>query len=513
MLLLAMNEVAAFKPTARRGHIPIAKTGNSPSSQQQSLDRWNAYGRRISEMSLLENPDAEVLKPNEGGSSSIFFLLPNGLEWSAGLASILIVYLVQGATGITSLARTLFLKDTLGLDAAASTALLGLAAAPWLLKPIYGVLTDSVPIGGLRRQPYLVSAGILGAIAWLSLGTTIDSVAAAILAIGVSNLGIAFADVVADSLCVETARREGEVAGADKEQQVAAALQSLCWGSRFIGAIAAAAATGPLLEAFTPRQIFMGAASLPLAAAAAALLVDEEPVPAPLAGTRSGSEAALAIANQTFQGLKATVTQRKLWVPMAVVLFYLSTPNPGGAYLYFLTDDLKLSKSALGNLEVVGSVTSLLGVVLYQRFFDMAKPSRLIGVSSVASALLTIPQLLLVTHTNRALGVPDNWLIYGDEGLQNALGQVAFMPTLTLAARLCPPGQEGTLFALLMSAYNAAGIASSEVSALLTQVLGVTGGNFDGLPMLVSITGFTSLLPLPLLPLLDTAGEEDDDEK
>ena len=33
--------------------------------------------------------------------------------------------------------------------------------------------------------------------------------------------------------------------------------------------------------------------------------------------------------------------------------------------------------------------------------------------------------------------------------------QVAFMPTLVLAAQLCPAGVEGTLFATLMSVFNA----------------------------------------------------------
>jgi hypothetical protein len=70
---------------------------------------------------------------------------------------------------------------------------------------------------------------------------------------------------------------------------------------------------------------------------------------------------------------------------------------------------------------------------------------------------------------------------------------------LVLAARLCPPGVEATLFALLMSVVNLAGLVSYEFGALLTHWLGVTETNFDQLWLLVLITNLSTVLPLPLL--------------
>jgi len=439
-----------------------------------------------------ENSAESQTTVSERNVSFSFSLLPEGVEWSAGLLSILLVYVVQGATDVTTVAQSLFLKDTLGLDAAASAALTGLAATPWVIKPLYGFLSDTVPFFGFRRKSYLIAAGILGTAAWLSLGTFVSSAEAALAAILARNLAIAFADVVVDSLCVETSRREGIRAGPDKEQRVAAALQSFCFSSRQAGALAASLAVGPLLDAFQPRQIFEGAAVLPLAIALAGVLVQEDPASsANVAHARAGSASPTAL-------------------PAAVVLFLLATPSSGEAYFYFLTDEIGLGGSALGRLNVISSSASLIGVLLYRRFLVDVRPSRLISTASILSAVLVLPQLLLVTRANRDLGVPDDWLIYGDDAVQAALGQVLFLPTLTLAARLCPPGQEGTLFALLASSYNAAGIASRELGALLTNLCGVTGGDFSGLPTLVGVCALTSLLPLPLLPLLDKAGTGED---
>ena len=76
------------------------------------------------------------------------------------------------------------------------------------------------------------------------------------------------------------------------------------------------------------------------------------------------------------------------------------------------------------------------------------------------------------------------------------------MPVLVLSARLCPPGVEATLFALLMSIVNLAGLLSHELGAILTHWLQVTETEFGNLWLLIVITNLTTLLPLPLLFLL-----------
>jgi BT1 family len=82
------------------------------------------------------------------------------------------------------------------------------------------------------------------------------------------------------------------------------------------------------------------------------------------------------------------------------------------------------------------------------------------------------------------------------------MGQLTFMPVLVLAAKLCPPGIEATLFALLMSVLNLSGLVSKEGGAILTHLLGVTDTNFDKLWLLVLITNLGSMLPLIFINLL-----------
>jgi hypothetical protein len=40
--------------------------------------------------------------------------------------------------------------------------LTGLAGLPWMVKPLYGFISDTVPLWGYRRRSYLVVCGLMG---------------------------------------------------------------------------------------------------------------------------------------------------------------------------------------------------------------------------------------------------------------------------------------------------------------------------------------------------------------
>ena len=127
-------------------------------------------------IAVAENEDGVSTMPPPGGAVAwVQQNLLQGVALGPGTYAVMTVYFVQGVLGLASLARTYFLKDELGLGAAESSALLGVTALPWVIKPVYGFLTDGLPIFGLRRKPYLVIGGLLGASAWASLATVVET--------------------------------------------------------------------------------------------------------------------------------------------------------------------------------------------------------------------------------------------------------------------------------------------------------------------------------------------------
>ncbi|MEO0408590.1 MAG: folate/biopterin family MFS transporter, partial [Cyanobacteria bacterium P01_A01_bin.135] len=175
---------------------------------------------------------------------------------SLELVAILLVYFVQGILGLSQLAVSFFLKDDLGLSPTQTAVLLGITSIPWIIKPLFGFVSDGLPIFGYRRRPYLVLSGILGAASWAVLATVVHGAIAATAAITLGSASVALSDVIVDSLVVERARRE--------PQAVAGSLQSLCWGTAAVGGLLTAYLSGSLLETFDSQTVFLITATFPL---------------------------------------------------------------------------------------------------------------------------------------------------------------------------------------------------------------------------------------------------------
>lgn len=415
-----------------------------------------------------------------------------GHEPSLELTAILLVYFVQGILGLSRLAVSFFLKDDLALSPAQVSVFMGVAALPWMVKPLFGFISDGLPIFGYRRRPYLILSGLLGTAAWLMLATLVHTVWAAALAIALASLSVAFSDVIVDSLVVERARKESI--------QDAGSLQSISWGASALGGLITAYLSGFLLEQFSNQTVFAITATFPLIVSLVAAWIHESQIDHPTDWSVIG---------QQVQQLKAAVTQKSIWLPTAFLFLWQATPTADAAFFFFTTNELGFQPEFLGRVRLVTSVASLLGIWMFQRFFKGVPFRVFFGWTTVISSLLGMTMLLLVTHTNRAMGIDDHWFSLGDSLILTVMGQIAYMPVLVLAARLCPPGVEATLFALLMSVTNLAGLLSYGSGALLMQVLGITETNFSQLWLLVVITNLSTLLPLPFLRWLPGAEAEE----
>ncbi|WP_392482540.1 folate/biopterin family MFS transporter [Nostoc sp. C110] len=425
-----------------------------------------------------------------------------GNEPNAELIAILTVYFVQGILGLSRLAVSFFLKDELLLSPVQVSALLGIVFLPWMIKPVFGFISDGLPIFGYRRRPYLILSGVLGTASWMSLATIVHTSWAATLAIALGSLSVAMSDVIVDSLVVERARGES--------QAKAGSLQSVCWGASAIGGLITAYFSGLLLQYFTTRTVFGITALFPLIVSGVAWLIAESPVSKDT--NESNQTNPLPIKHQLKQ-LRQAITQKTIWLPTAFVFIWQATPNAESAFFYFSTNELHFEPEFLGRVNLVTSFASLAGVWIFQRFLKSIPFRVIFAWSTVLSSMLGMTMLLLVTHTNRLLGIDDHWFSLGDSLILTVMGKIAFMQVMVLAARLCPSGVEATLFALLMSVFNSAGTVSQALGALITYWLGITATNFESLWLLVIITNLSTLLPLPFINWLPAAEEQAETSK
>ncbi|MEG4289278.1 folate/biopterin family MFS transporter [Microcoleus sp. C2C3] len=429
-------------------------------------------------------------KLKESLKEKVFF----GNEPTPELIAILLIYFVQGILGLARLAVSFFLKDELGMSPAEVSAMLGVVALPWIIKPVYGFMSDGLPIFGYRRRPYIVLSGLLGMSAWVSLATIVHTPLAATGAIVLSSISVAVSDVIADSLVVERARKESVTD--------AGSLQSLCWGTSALGGLITAYLSGSLLQHFSTQTIFLITASFPLIVSATAWLIAEE---------KTNKRTDFETVKDQLKQLRQAVTQKTIWLPAAFLFLLQATPSSDSAFFFFTTNELGFPPEFLGRVGLATSIAALVGVWLFQRFLKTVPFRVIFGWSTLIATALGMTTLLLVTHANRALGIDDQWFSIGDSLILTVIGKIAYMPVLVLSTRLCPRGVEATLFALLMSITNLAGLLSHEGGALLTHLLGITDRNFDNLWLLVIITNLSTLLPLLFLNWLPGESTESSD--
>ena len=96
----------------------------------------------------------------------------------------------------------------------------------------------------------------------------------------------------------------------------------------------------------------------------------------------------------------------------------------------------------MGALRAVGHVGYLGGVVLYNARYKATDFRTIFAWAWLVQGLSIVPDLMLVTRANVALGLPDHAFMLGDQILHQMLGQLKHLPFLVLAARICPPHVE-----------------------------------------------------------------------
>jgi len=433
------------------------------------------------------------------------------------LVAIALVYLVQGLLRLSSLAVFTLFKDELKMDPATVGLLTGVTAFPWLIKPLYGFLSDAVPIWGYRRRSYLILCGALGAASWVTVSLpAVVSAPVVLVALTAGSLSTACADVVADSIVVELSR--------GKPQSTAGSLQSLCWASVSVGSVVSAYFSGSLVEAYGPRPVFLITACFPLLVAAAATAIPEVPVGrdadetgaqraragtsmkmtptrTPTTTTPTIAELPAAFAGQA-KALWGAMSEKSILYPAIFVFLWQATPSASTAMLFFETNELGFTTEFLGRIQLLASVASLLGVGVYNSLLKDVELKKIFAWTAVLGTGLGMTQLMLITGVNRTLGISDQVFALGDSALLTVLGQVSFMPVLVLAAKLCPTGVEATLFATLMSMLNGGSFLGSAMGSGLTGLFGVTAENFDNLAPLVATCTLLTLAPLLGLRLL-----------
>ncbi|XP_051133537.1 probable folate-biopterin transporter 4 [Andrographis paniculata] len=466
-----------------------------------------------------------------------------------------LIYFTQGFRSFVWTAVSYQLKDKLKLSPSASQFVASVAFFPWSIKPLYGILSDCIPILGRKRTPYLIIATLLSFFPWLILSISTgwrSSRVPLMVLLTAQNLGSAMADVVIDAMIAEAVRFERASFAGD--------LQSVSWMSMALGGICGSLLGGYALTNIPTDKIFLLFTALPALQLLSCGLVDENSVSRKVSSTSVTSNGAShsvngsdfpedktstvkskpnnlrrkrskktaegepvpgnkKIQSHEIHGTSATKSSHSLKTaaftlfdafrqpiilrPMTwFFLAHVTVPNLSTIMFYYQTEVLKLEASFLGRARVVGWLGLMLGTFIYNRFLKKMKLRRILLYAHFGLAILSLLDGVLVSRSHVHVGISDKVMVLFGSALSDGINQFKFMPFLILSGQLCPPGVEGTLFALFMSINNFGSTVGSFVGAGLASILSISSGSFDNLFAGIVVQVVCSFIPVAFLFLI-----------
>lgn len=343
-------------------------------------------------------------------------------------------YFAQGMAGIVYEPVNYLLKDGLKLSAGETAAFVAWMTAPFLLKPLFGLLTDLVRLPGGLRRPHLVLGALLGSVCWLVLAAhPTHRYAPLLLLLTMVNFSVVFCDVVCDGVMVQAGKAAGKTG----------TYQAVQIGTLYATLVLTGLGGGWLSAHASMRTVFILAALFPLMIAGSALWVEELPAREP--------------AREGLGNLLRLMRGRRFWALCLMMFLWSFSPFLGSAQFYYQSDALGLGPVFIGALSTMGGAAGVAGAAFFGWSIPRWGTARFLRVGVLISGAASLLYLLYLGPVSAGLLT----VLFG------FLGVVFRLALMDVAAQACPKGAEATAFAVYMAVFNLAALASNTAGGFL----------------------------------------------
>lgn len=361
-----------------------------------------------------------------------------------------------------------------------------LLTIPWILKPLYALASDFLPLAGLRRKSYLIVAGVImvaGFAAFFLIPAHTVALYRPLLAgLFCASLGIALSDVVVDALMVE----QGQPLG------ITGQLQALGWACSYGSGILPGLLGGFLVQRHHEWLAFAACTVMAAVTLGLSLLVKERRVarPGPLLADAPAHDAPVAAdppaapARPPLEVLWQHARSPALLGVLAFLLLWNFNRFCSNGLLYpYMTQTLGMSESFYGLTSTLLSAAAVAACLPYGFLCRRFSMRFLVHMAIVMGILSVVPYWFLTADRTTAIII--TWVA----GLAYMLGTLV---QVDLAARVCPIEIAGTGFAVFMSATDLSDMFSSWLGGHFFDHFSATLGPHAAFQRLVGLAALCS---------------------
>ncbi len=301
----------------------------------------------------------------------------------------LMVYFAAGVSGFTGIIEAFFVKEKLGLTAAALASLGFWAGLPWALKMPLGHLVDLywrwkalfVYLGaGVMSLSLMIMVGLTGYPGQMATFLPLDTWY--VLSVLLAPIGFVLQDVVADAMTVEAVpaeREDGVPFPKEEQQQMHVTMQTLGRIAIVGGGAVVAGAGGWLAKVLSYEAMYWMSLSIPLISVLGVLLASW------MGRRKSASVKVRTVRSPDTAGQRPVPVEGSIQIDWSIL----------GGSAAFVTLTLALGLSAIALREEIVFLGSL-GVILFlmDRLFrgmDPVKRREIIGIAVIIFVFRAMP--------------------------------------------------------------------------------------------------------------------------
>jgi MFS family permease len=382
-----------------------------------------------------------------------------------------LIYANQGLSGLPGQALYYLKRESWRLTATQLGWITFAITIPWTIKPLYGFITDCLPIKNYRTKYHLIISYILLLLCIVYILFFGFNLISMIIVGFIMSFCTGFNDVANDTQMVVL----------EQKNNLNGRIQAIQWTSLGVAGLAVSlggayiASTFP--EPFNYKLAYAITAILPLTTLFYLTKFYKE----------KKSFKKIDYKN-IFINIKKSINKPFL-LGLAFIACLQFSPSFGNALMITIREQMGVEKMFLGYTGAIGTVIGLVGYLLYYWKAYKFPLKKLLYFAIIFGAITNLFYLYL----------PNKYILIIYNLLFGAFGGISFLAIMSFMAKIIPKGAEGLLYALATSVNNFAGGLSEPVGGFIYDKLGY---NFN----VIIATGFT-LLCLFFIPKLDISNE------
>ena len=397
----------------------------------------------------------------------------------------------EGLSEFSHLAISYFFKDILKLSPSESSFFRSLISFPYIFQPLFGLISDLFPIFGYKRKTYLILFGSFNFILWLILSLKNFSQFFSIFILFLINLNCTFINACSGGIVVEVSKK---VTMIDKKLERFNASHAY----KNTGMVLSSILRGFIIELFGIKINFFLAGTLSLLNIVGGIIYYE-------------SNLNEAKEEQNYQIIKnnnindndeeynhknikkklnffSVLNNKKILIPLFLVLFFSSTPSYFESSFYYLSDIKNFNPRNFGELTIYIMILMLSISILYKNYLKSFNKRKIIFWSILVSFICSCFFNIYIYYD-----LNSKVIVILSISLYVTIKSICSKPMLDLAFLSCPKGFEGMVMGLFGSALSFGKTISTFLGSLLTSYFKIEKNSYNNFNILILVHNLISL--------------------